>query len=93
MADQETYSRDELTEMSRVDLRRIAVQIHGMNNRECSGSGSADIIDFIIEAQDGGGGKKGSKKVRSGKKKKTSKKAKTSKGNGEPPPKKTGSSG
>lgn len=62
MSDQQVYTKDELNEMSRVELRRLAVQVHGMDNKECSNTKSDELKEFILEAQEGGGGKKSSSK-------------------------------
>lgn len=56
----ETYTRKDLDSMSRVELRRLAVQVHGMDNKECSNTKSEEIKAYIEEAQ-GGGGKSTSK--------------------------------
>ena len=61
--------------MSRVELRRLAVQVHKMDNKECSNTKSEEIKAYIEEAQGGGGSKS-----KASSKKTTSKKA----GNGKP---------
>jgi hypothetical protein len=70
--EKQIYTKDELEEMSRVDLRKLAVKTWGMDNKECSGTKSQALRDWIIEQQDayeGGGGeeKKATPKGRSGK--------------------------
>ena len=58
---EQVYTKDELDGMSRVDLRRIAVQVHGMDNKECSNTKSEALKDWIMEQQEGGGGKSNGK--------------------------------
>lgn len=73
MSDQQVYTKDELNEMSRVELRRLAVQVHGMDNKQCSNTKSDELKEFILEAQDGGGKKSSSKSSSRGKGRSSSK--------------------
>ena len=74
----DTYTEEDLKGMSRVELRRAAIAVLGIDNKECSNTKSGELIDRIIGEQDGGGGGKG--KGRSRSKASSTKKASTSKG-------------
>jgi len=53
------YTKEELTNMSRVELRRAAIEVLKVDNKAVSNEKSTDLIAKILEAQEGGGGKKG----------------------------------
>jgi hypothetical protein len=55
MADQETYSREDLEGMSRLVLRRIC-KARGMSSEDCSKMEFDDMVNWIDENQGGGGG-------------------------------------
>jgi len=70
--EQQSYTREELDQMSRVKLRQTAVNC-GKSHREATKMESEEIKDFVLSKQDGGGEEKAAK-GRKGK----------SKGNGKP---------
>lgn len=49
------YTQEELQGMSRVQLRRAAIEVLKIDNKEASNSKSGDLIDRILETQGGGG--------------------------------------
>lgn len=55
------YSQEELQGMSRVQLRRAAIEMLKIDNKEASNSKSGDLIDRILEMGDGGNGNGSSK--------------------------------
>lgn len=55
MSDQETYTKEELSEMHRLGLRRIC-KARGMSSEECSKMEFEDMVEWILEKQGGGGG-------------------------------------
>jgi NACalpha-BTF3-like transcription factor len=82
--EKQIYTVDELEEMSRVDLRKLAVKTWGMDNKECSGTKSAALREFIVEQQEAYEGgddppAKSSKSKASSSKKTSSSKASSSK--------------
>jgi hypothetical protein len=56
MSDQ--YTQEELEGMTRVQLRRAALSILGIDNKEASNRKSGDLIAGILETQEGGGNDK-----------------------------------
>jgi hypothetical protein len=50
-----SYTEEELKGMTRVELRRAAIAVLGIDNKECSNTKSQDLIDRIL-AESGGGG-------------------------------------
>lgn len=73
---EEDRSRDELSGMHRLGLRRIC-KARGMSSEECAKMEFDDMVDWIMEQQEGGGKKAPAKKAASKKaasKKQTSKK-------------------
>jgi len=65
----DTYTKSDLEQMKRADLRHIAVQL-GLSNQEVSQKKSAELIGYILDSQDSGGksskGKAGATKGRRG---------------------------
>ena len=55
------YTKEILKDLSRVKLRRAAIEVLEIDNKEASNSKSSDLIERIVEAQGGGGKKKASK--------------------------------
>jgi len=55
----EKLTKEDLDGMSRVQLRRAAMEVLGMGNKEATEMNSADLKAKILEAQEGGGKKKG----------------------------------
>jgi len=49
------YTEEELKGMTRVELRRAAIAVLGIDNKECSNTKSQDLIDHIVSEQGGGG--------------------------------------
>jgi hypothetical protein len=56
------YTQEELQGMSRVQLRRAAIEMLKIDNKEASNSKSGDLIDRILEMGEGGGNGNGSSK-------------------------------
>ena len=50
------YTQEELQGMSRVQLRRAAIEVLKIDNKEASNSKSGDLIERIVEASSGGNG-------------------------------------
>lgn len=50
-----SYTEEELKGLTRVELRRAAVAVLGLDNKECSYLKSQDIINRIVSEQGGGG--------------------------------------
>jgi hypothetical protein len=50
------YTQEELQGMSRVQLRRAAIEVLKIDNKEASNSKSGDLIERIVEASGGGNG-------------------------------------
>lgn len=50
--EKQVYTMSELEELSRVDLRKLAVKGWGMNNVECSETKSAGLREYIIKKQE-----------------------------------------
>lgn len=50
------YTQEELQGMSRVQLRRAAIEVLKIDNKEASNSKSGDLIEKIVEASGGGNG-------------------------------------
>jgi hypothetical protein len=78
MASEETYTKDQLEEMNRLNLRRICKN-HGMSSEECAQMDFDDLVQWILDQQGGGGNSKGGKKAAKDDSKKSAKKS--------PPPK------
>lgn len=57
MSDTTSYTEEELKGMTRVELRRAAIAVLGIDNKECSNTKSQDLIDRIVAEQGGGNGK------------------------------------
>ena len=55
MSDQETYTKEALSEMHRLGLRRIC-KARGMSSEQCSKMEFEDMVNWILEQQGGGGG-------------------------------------
>lgn len=55
----EKYTEEELKAMTRVELRRAAMEVLGVDNKEVSNAKSDDLRDRILAAQEGGGKKTG----------------------------------
>jgi hypothetical protein len=51
------YTQEDLKGMARVDLRRTAIAVLGIDNKECSNTTSGELITRILQAQEGGKGK------------------------------------
>jgi len=51
------YTEEDLKGMTRVELRRAAITVLGIDNKECSNIKSQDLIDRILSEQGGGNGK------------------------------------
>ena len=49
------YTQEELQSMSRVQLRRAAIEVLKIDNKEASNSKSGDLIDRIVAAVGGNG--------------------------------------
>lgn len=73
----DVYTEEELKGMSRVQLRRAAIAVLDIDNKEASNSKSGDLIERILEAQSGGG-KKESKTTKKTTTRKASKVTRTS---------------
>lgn len=86
--EKQIYTSEELEEMSRVDLRKLAVKTWGMDNKECSGTKSQALREWIIEQQEAyEGGEEPPKKTSKAKSSKaSSSKASSSKSSGRPRP-------
>lgn len=52
------YTEEDLKGMTRVELRRAAIAVLGIDNKECSNTKSQELIDRIMAEQGGGGGSK-----------------------------------
>ena len=50
------YTQEELQGMSRVQLRRAAIEVLKIDNKEASNSKSGDLIERLVEASSGGNG-------------------------------------
>lgn len=50
-----SYTQEELQSMSRVQLRRAAIEVLKIDNKEASNSKSGDLIERILEMGEGGG--------------------------------------
>jgi len=85
VADQDVYTQEELEGMSRLVLRRIC-KGRGMSSEDCSNMEFDDMVGWILENQEGGGGssKKASPKASS---KKAAPKAAPKAGGKKAPPK------
>lgn len=59
------YTEEELKGMTRVELRRAAIAVLGIDNKECSNTKSQDLIDRIVSEQGGGGNGKATTKAKS----------------------------
>ena len=57
MATEETHTREELKETNRLTLRRICKRM-GMTAEDCAKMHADDLIEWILDNQDGGGGAK-----------------------------------
>ena len=85
--EKQLYTSDELEEMSRVDLRKLAVKTWGMDNKECSGTKSQALREWIIEQQEAyEGGEEPPKKASKAKSSKASSSKASSKPSGRPRP-------
>jgi hypothetical protein len=51
MSEDRIYTKEELDEMPRGQLRRLSVKKYGMNNRDCVDLSAAEIKKFIMEKQ------------------------------------------
>jgi hypothetical protein len=61
------YTEEELKGMTRVELRRAAIAVLGIDNKECSNTKSQDLIDRILAEGGEGGGSKPKASGRGGK--------------------------
>lgn len=76
------YTEEELKGMTRVELRRAAIAVLGIDNKECSNTKSQDLIDRILAEGGGGGGGGDSKPKSSGRGGKGGSKPKAASGGG-----------
>jgi len=53
------YTEEELRNLSRVDLRRAAVQVLGIDNRTATNHKTDELVSLILESQSGNGKSKG----------------------------------
>ena len=51
--EKQIYTADELEEMQRPDLRKLAVKTWGMDNKECTATKSHALRSWILEQQEG----------------------------------------
>ena len=70
--DMSNYTQEELQGLSRVQLRRAAMEVLKIDNKEASNTKSGDLIERILDAGEGAGGN-GTKKAATSSKKRASK--------------------
>jgi len=87
------YSEEELKGMTRVELRRAAIAVLGIDNKECSNTKSQDLIDRIVAEQGGGNGKAAAKAARPAAGRGRGRPAPQDAGKDEAPPERTASKG
>lgn len=50
---EQSYTKEELDDMGRVQLRRLVTNTYGMDNKKCTNCTSVQLKEYILEAQEG----------------------------------------